>query len=40
MKLRVAGPQSRVFLRVSLSSSRWIMTLASATTYEISAGLI
>ena len=36
----VAGPQSSVFFLVSLSSSRWIMTLASDTTYVISAGLI
>lgn len=37
---RVAGPQSSVFFRASLSSSRWIMNLASDTTYVISAGLI
>jgi len=36
----VAGPQSSVFFRVSLSSSRWIMTLASDSAYVISAGLI
>ena len=36
----VAGPQSSVFFRASLSSFRWIMTLASDTTYVISAGLI